>query len=423
MRHRRRLRGWPALLTASTIVATVGAARAATVTVEECVRLALGRAPSAQAAVADVAAASARVRAARAAYWPRLLAQAQYGHSEGYDVTVTNGGVTALGVGIEAPLLDGGLRDAELDAARARLRSATAVEQQRRADVAFAVRSAYFAALAERDDHAAHADTVRTLTDYRALLERLAGLGLVPRSDVPRAELALETERSAERADAAALDAGMQELSELTGTPLDESALTEPEPLPFMPAPEDVIESTPAIADARATADAAQRDADAVRSEGRAHLALNADGGFLGVNPGPTFRDNGGGEFLFGFSLPLFDGGAIAARTAAAEAVRASAEANVDEVRQTIVIALAHARSDAQRSQADATAWQRQLPAAAEAFLLMRARYAGGGSVRLLDVLDALNQSVGARLALTSARLGLRVAVATQDHILGRVAQ
>src|SRR5262249_25362973 len=126
MRHRQRLRGWPVLLTASILVVTAGAARAATVPVEECVHLALGRAPSAQAALADVAAANAGVRAARAAYWPRLQAQAQYGHSEGYDVVVTNGGVTALGVGIEAPLLDGGLRDAELDAARARLRSATA---------------------------------------------------------------------------------------------------------------------------------------------------------------------------------------------------------------------------------------------------------------------------------------------------------
>ena len=89
------------------------------------------------------------------------------------------------------------------------------------------------------------------------------------------------------------------------------------------------------LADARAAAEAARHDADAARSEGRGHLALNADGGFLGVNPGPTFRDNGGGEFLFGFSMPLFDGGAIAARTAAATAVSASAEANVGQVRQT----------------------------------------------------------------------------------------
>jgi adhesin transport system outer membrane protein len=405
------------------VAALPGSVWGATTTVDECVRLALARAPSEQAALADVAAANAHVRAARAAYWPRLLAQSQYGQSYGYDVAVTNGGVTQLGVGIEAPLLDGGRRTAELDAARARLRSATAIEQQRRADVAFAVRGAYFAALAQRDDGAAHTETVRTLTDYLALLERLSGLGLVPRSDVPRAELALESERSAERASAAALEADMEELSELTGITLEASALTDPEPLLFATAPQEVIESTPAIADARAAAEAAQHDADAVRSEGRPHLALNADGGFLGVNFAPTFRNNGGGEFLFGFSLPLFDGGAIAARTAAAEAVRASAEANVAQVRQTIAIALAHARTDAQRAQADAAAWQDKLPAAAEAFLLMRARYAGGGSVRLLDVLDALNQSVGARLALAGARLDYRVAVATQDHILGRVPQ
>jgi outer membrane protein TolC len=90
----------------------VAAAAPRPLTIEECVQRALDRAPSVQAAAADSAAAHARVRAARAAYWPRLVGQAQYGHSEGYDVAITNGGVTALGVAIEAPLLDGGKRAA-----------------------------------------------------------------------------------------------------------------------------------------------------------------------------------------------------------------------------------------------------------------------------------------------------------------------
>src|SRR5207237_663068 len=110
-------------------------ATAQTRSVEDCCRLALARSPATQAAQFDVAAATARVRAARAAYAPRLLAEAQYGRSQGFDEVVTNGGSTAALLTLETVLLDGGLRDAQFAAARARLWSATAQEQQRRADV------------------------------------------------------------------------------------------------------------------------------------------------------------------------------------------------------------------------------------------------------------------------------------------------
>jgi outer membrane protein TolC len=361
------------------------------------------------------------VRAARAAYWPRLFGQAQYGHSGGYDTAITNGGVTGLGIAVDAPVLDGGRRAAELAGARAHLRSATALAQQRRADVAGAVRNAYCTALAARSEVQIQADAARTLTDYLALLQRQERLGLVPASDPPRAELAVETARTAQRAAAALLDATTRELAELTGVTLDSAVFVEPEAMPLAPAADELIEASPVIADARAAVDAAGREADVVRSEGRSRLALTADSGFLGVDPGTTFRDNGGGEFLLGFTVPLFDGGAVAARVSAATAAAASAESKVGQVRETLVIELARLRAEAERAQADAEAWRRALPAAAEAFLLMRARYFGGAGVRLLDVLDALNQSVDAHLAIPRALLAYRVAAANQAQLLGRI--
>lgn len=394
-------------------------AASAVLPVEECVRLALARSPSTQAAAADLRAAQARVRAARAAYWPKLTGQAQYGHSEGYDEAITNGGVTLLGLAIEAPILDGGQRAAELAAARARVTSARAVARQRQADVAFAVRSTYFAALAEQASAAIYRRAAGALADYRALLERQVELGLAPSSDLPRAALALETARSAVRAADLALGAAAQELSELTGVTVEATALTVPAATAPPPVNDDAIEASPVLADARASAEAARRDADVARSEGRGHLGLNADGGFLGVNPVPTFRDNGGGEFLFGFTMPLFDGGAIAARTAAATAASASAEANVGQVRQDLRIALTRARADAQRAGADIVAWQRLQPAADDALLLMRARYFGGGGATLVDVLDALDQTIAARAAVVRAELDARMAAAAVDQLLG----
>src|SRR5262249_31045093 len=130
------------------------AARSDTITVDECVRSALARSPAAQAAALEADAAAARLRAARATYAPQLSAEGAYGRAEGFDEVVTNGGVTAALLAVEVTLLDGGLRDAQLTAARARLRSAAALSQQRRADVTLAVRTAYFAALAAVEEAA-----------------------------------------------------------------------------------------------------------------------------------------------------------------------------------------------------------------------------------------------------------------------------
>lgn len=391
--------------------------------VDECVRLALARAPAARAAGFDIDAAAARVRGARAAYAPRLLVEGEYGRSQGFDETVTNGGITSALFTVEASLLDGGLRDAQFAAARARLRSAAALAQQRRADVVLAVRAAYFTAVAARAQDAVHAENVHTLSTYVDLLQRQEKLGLVPYNDALRAQLAVETARTAARAAAAQLATAGAELTVLTGVDLTPDAFVEPAAMTPSPATDSLIDASPVLADAQAGVEAARREADAVRSEWRGHLTLSASGGALGVQPGPTFRDHGGGQFLFGITVPLYDGGGIAARVAAAVAATKSAEANVDQARQTIRVALAHARSDAQRAQGDLAAWERAVPQAREDFQLMRARYFGGGNVRLLEVLDALNQYVDARLRVPQALLAYRVAVATEDQILGQVPQ
>jgi len=399
----------------------VAAAAPPPLTIEECVQRALDRAPSVQAAAAESAAAYAKVRAARAAYWPRLIGQAQYGHSEGYDKTITNGGVTQIGVAIEAPLLDGGKRAAELAGAQARLQSAGAQELQRRADVVFAVRTAYHTAIGARQERTIQADAVEGLERYLVLLRRQEALGLVPVTDVPRAQLAVETARTAERAADAALIAAAQELSHLVGSAIDPDALVAPALHPIEPINDAWVDASPVVADARASANAARQDAESVRSEARSHLLLNADAGFLGVNPRPTFENNGGGEFLVGFTLPLFDGGAMDARIAAAAAEVASAEAKVAEARETVLITLARTRAEAARARADATEWAQTVPSAAENFLLLRARYFGGGDIRLLDVLDALNQSVEARLEVVRAEQAAQLAAASEAQLLGQI--
>jgi outer membrane protein len=416
-----RVPGWlaAACFVGLTCTSAAGAASAESLSVDDCVRLALARSPAARAATRGVDAAAARVRAARAAYSPRLLGEAQYGHSEGFDEAITNGGVTEAVLTVQTTLLDGGLRDAQFAAARARLRSATAKQQQSQADVALAVRTAYFTAVAAHAEVGIQADAIRTLGDYTELLRRQEGLGLVPHSDVLRAQLAVDAAQAAERAASAQLDAVRAELETVTGATISTAALVEPGPMPVVEGGAARIEASPLIVDARAAVEAARRDADAVRSEWRSHLDVTASGGALGVEPGHTFSHDGGGQFLFGFTFPLFDSGGTAARIVAAVADADGAEAAAAQSRQTVAIALAHAAIEARRAQADLAAWQAAVPRAAESFLLMRARYFGGGNARLLEVLDALAQQVDTRLNVSRSLLAYRVAVATQYQILG----
>jgi outer membrane protein TolC len=401
------------------LVLFAAGADADVLTVRDCVRLALTRSPAVQSAAFSVAAASARVRAARAAYAPQLVLQSEYGRSQGFDEAVTNGGSTAALLTLEAKLWDGGVRDAQLAAAGARLRSAAALDQQRRADVALAVRAAYFAAVAARSAAAIHEDSVRRLRIYTTLLQRQVDLGLAPYNDVLRAELATATARAARRAAGAQLDAARAELALRTGTPVAAAALVEPNVAPYAAISDAMIDTSPVVADAQATADAAHRDADAVRSEWRTQVTLTASGGALGVQPGPTFHDNGGGQFLVGLSLPLFDSGATAARIAAAVAAADSADADLREARQGVAVALAQAAVGARRAQADLAASRQAIPRAEENFEIMRARYFGGGSVRLLEVLDALAQYVDARLGEAQALRAYREAVASTRRVLG----
>jgi outer membrane protein TolC len=394
-----------------------------TLTVEECVKLALARSPTALISSAESEVARQRVREARAAYWPQVLGHGEYGRSGGYDTTVTNGGSTALIASVQALLFDGGSRKAQLAAARARLRSATAAEKQRRADAALEVKTAYFAGLAAREECITYADSRRMMEADLSALQTMQREGLATRNDVLRARQAIETARSAGRTGEASLDAALAELTTLTGTEVTDDLLVEPAITDLEQPTNDTVEASPTLDDARAGMAAAQEDAEAIRSENRGRLTFNADAGFVGVGPGTTFSRHGGSQFLLGFSVPLFNGGATAARIAGAVASTDAAEENVRLARQDIDRTLQRTSIEAARARDELKAWTQQLPISKEAFRLMRARFVGGGDVRLLEVIDALNELVDTRLNITHARLSYRLAIAERERVLGRVSE
>ena len=388
-------------------------------TLRECVELAIARSPEARAVALATVAAEAHVRSAHAAYSPQLFAKGEYGVSGGFDVAVTNGGSTATLLSFEATLLDGGLRNAQLSAAQAHLREARALEREQLASVAFATRVAYFSALASDAQAEIQGETVETLRRYVGLLGNLEARAIVPLEDVLRARLALQAAESEGRGAQSDAAIARNTLDVLTGLAVDGASLAEPGDVRLAPPADEEIDQAPSIADARATAEAAESEARAVRSEARGQLKVTADAGALGVRPERTFRENGGGQFLLSYALPLFDGGALDARLAAAEAAARGATAKLDAAKQSLALDLARARKTAEKADADVRAARGSIPIAADHFELIRARYLGGGNVRLLEVLDSLAQHVDARLRASRALLELRSATATEQQLLG----
>jgi outer membrane protein len=407
------------LFAALTLFVARDGARAETVTIEECGRRALARSAAIRAAGFEAAAAAAHVREARAAYAPRLEVHSEYGRAEGFDEAVTNGGSTAAIVRLEATLLDGGVRYATVAGAEAQARAASAVERQRRADLLLAVRSAYFQALAAAREREVHEAAVARLDGYLLVLGRQVKLGIAGENDVMRAKLAIHAERTALRAAERDLTEARAALASLAD--VDTAAvLIEPVSKAARGA-SDGVETSPLLGEARAQLAVAERGAEALRAERAGEVTASAEAGALGVRPSQTFEHDAGGQFLVGYTLPLFDGGVRASRLAAARAAIEGARAKVEEVARTLRLSWARADAEARRAEGDAAAAREAAATAEENFQLMRARHAGGGNVRLLELLDALTQATEARLGESKALLDYRIAVATQAELLGEV--
>jgi outer membrane protein TolC len=207
----------------------------------------------------------------------------------------------------------------------------------------------------------------------------------------------------------------------LTGAPVAADSLVDPasvaETASDAPAS---IEASAAIAAARSALEAAEQGVRAIGGERWGNLILNADAGAIGVRPDDTFSRNGGAQFLVGYTIPLFDG-ARSGRLSAALAEVSIARARLEEARRSATLALERLEAEEARARADALAARSSLPVAERNFELLRARHLGGGSVRLLDVLDGLTQISDLRRAIARAEKAARLAAAGRMQALGEV--
>ena len=188
----------------------------------------------------------------------------------------------------------------------------------------------------------------------------------------------------------------------------------------------------PDVQDAEAQARGADADIAAARAEGRPHLTLSADVGFLGsdthrwipndilatdpnANFWDRFRRDAGYSVTLSFSWNVFDFGAIRARIRQAELKLANAKQNV---------AFQTQEARRQRAQAEATLGNTReqirllseaAPSARDAYLDAESRYRGGAATSL-EVLDAYAAAVDADVKRADAISRYRIAQALLDR-------
>ncbi|MDO9469072.1 MAG: TolC family protein [Thiobacillus sp.] len=392
---------------------------------------ALRERPESRAAWLGIQAEAARLDAATAANWPTLTGQFGFSVSR----ALSSSGSTAPtlhrygpSLGLAYVLYDFGARAASIDAQRYQLIATLLGNNRILQDTVVEVETAAYALLAARAQVAAQAEQETALrTSLDAVDVRLRG-GLASRADQLRARAALaEAQRirqTAERDQARAV-ATLKQAAGIGQTQM--LVLNWNTALPT------VLEADMLLADLlaeaqrqrpdlqalQAAAARARADADRARAARWPSLGLTANVGrtyFLEDDRAASTNYNAG----VNLSVPLFDGGRLAAeaRAAARDAERLQAETETQ--RSLIARAVTEAFHDVRHAQAQREGVAVQFESANESAQAAEARYRAGVG-NLLEWLTAQADLARARQVRAQADADWLAAFSRLNHALGRL--
>ncbi|HEX6199320.1 MAG TPA: TolC family protein [Thermoanaerobaculia bacterium] len=328
---------------------------------------------------------------------------------------------------LEHTLYDGGAARGAVAAAEARAgaagEGAEAVEQ------ALAARTleAYLRVLGLDAVLAAADRRIEAVSAERGRVAQLLEVGRAPEVDLFRAEAALAAARADRVRVATALETAERELARLVGAEAGETAAGRLAPvalagdaveLPPRQALEARLEETPAVARARAALAAAEAALEVARGTRRPRLALVGDVKEYGSSDGHAETEWNAGLQV---AVPVFRGGALAARAAEAGAAR-------DAAAERLRLARLEARRELDRalaSLAEARARSEALEVAVaqyeEVVRVEALRLEAGAGVQA-DYLDAEAKLLDARAAQVEAGngvIGARIEIARVTGELG----
>jgi outer membrane protein len=391
---------------------------------------ALRERPESRAAWLGIQAEAARLDVAAADNWPTLTGQLNFTRSRalsssGASVPVRHRYGPSLSLAYV--LYDFGARAASIDAQRYQLIASLLNNNRTLQDTVSEVETAYYAVLAARAQVVAQAQQeVALRTSLDAVDIRLRG-GLASRADQLRARAAFAEASLARQA--AERDRVKAEalLKQAAGIPQTRTLA-----LDWETAPPAALEANALLADLLAEAQrqrpdlqALQAAATSARFEAERARAARWPSLSLAANSGRTFfREDIAPSTSYSvgvnLSIPLFDGGRLAAQARAAERDAERLEADAESQRNQVALAVTEAYHDVRYAQAQREGVVVQFDSASESAQAAAARYrAGVGS--LLELLTAQSDLARARQVQAQADSDWLAAFSRLNHALGRL--
>ena len=392
---------------------------------------ALRERPESRAAWLDIQAEAARLDAASAANWPTLTGQLNFTQSRA--LSSSGASVPTLhrygpSLTLAYVLYDFGARAASIDAQRYQLIASLLTNNRTLQDTIAGVEAAYFVVLAARAQVVAQTQQEAALhASLDAVDVRLRG-GLAARADQLRARAALseaQLARQAAERDHAKAEAALKQAAGIA----QERTLV----LDWETAPPATLDATTLLADLLAEAErqrpdlrALQAAAASARAEAERARAARWPSLALAANTGRTFfledERTPSTSYSVGVSLsvPLFDGGRLAAQARAAERDAERLQAETDSQRSLVALTVTEAYHDVRHAQTQREGVAVQFDSASESARAAEARY-GAGVGSLLELLTAQADLARARQAQAQADSDWLAAFSRLNHALGRL--
>jgi len=349
--------------------------------------------------------------------------------TENGQVIIVQGDPWSYSAGLSAnvALFEGGRRLFDVQQARANTAAAKAGELEQRYQVDLAVKQAYYAIQAARENQlAARAQLEQTEQQLRITALRVRAGNAMPsdslRAQIPvlNAQVAVLEARDALRVADVVFTHALGSFELLTAAPADTAA----------PPPLEVGETQLAAwADTGPQVQRARKQLDAARAGHDASWTsylptVTAGYSRNGNGSGQTFDFNDGdlqysGSLRFSLNFPLFDQFGREEQLVRTDVALDNADAALKDAYQEAREALARDLSALRSAEARVTAQTGAILAGGEDLRVQQRRYATGEGL-LLDVLVSQATLIQARQALIQARYDQRVALAQIEALIGR---
>lgn len=388
--------------------------------------------PGVEAVRAIASGADARAREVRAARLPRFDADSQaralwndpglllpaqtLGIPEAIPFVSGERNAASVGVGLQQLLWDGGRTGHALDSMRAAQEAARADILTRTRSIALATVRAYAAAVAAGRRVEVLRDAIAATEEAERVVDAMVGQDVLPRSDLLAAKYRRE-ELRAQIATAEADEVAVRaRLEALVGQEVTSLAALPSLPIVAPDRPVSPLAAEPSELRALAQRRKALVDAGAAANSDRLPVLVAL--GRLDYTTDEYVLHPTNVLAAVAVRVPLFDGGAAAARAAALQAETRALESVTEMERRRIEGDLRAKIAAEKAALLRVTAADQAVVAAAEALRLERMRHAEGLATTR-DLLAALADDTAARALQAAAQAGLVVAVAERADAAG----